>query len=105
MDVTFKTGSQIRYMFVYKPEFEAFKLSNNHSKHYATNVKGKKLSINLIGHKIGLKKSTPLQASKLKRSLKNGKHPLSNGLGGILERAGLTLGRHGGNSKTGKKAS
>src|ERR1019366_10298744 len=96
MSVTFKNGSQTRYMYVYKPTFDAWKLAPSHGSHFSKNIKGKLLSIALVKHNIGLKKSNALHKVKIERGLNHGhrksgptRSGLNFGLERILKHAGL----------------
>lgn len=96
MTVTFKNGSQTMYQYVFPPTFEAFKLAPSHGKHFATQIKGKLLSLALVKHNVGQAKSTPLHKHKLERGLNNGQRisghsrkGLEHGLTRILRTAGL----------------
>src|ERR1700676_1413962 len=91
MDIIFKTGGIYRYLYVFKPQFDAFKLSNDHGRHYVQQIKGQLRSIPIISKKLGRAVKTPLKANKLKRGLTNGhsKHGHTAGLTGIFRRAGL----------------
>jgi KTSC domain len=89
MTITFKTGAQHVYLFVYKPTFDSFKTSPSHGVFYAKAIRGKLKSVPIIGKKIGLKKSTPLHKLKIERGLQNGQRksgPTRSGLNFGLER-------------------
>src|ERR1019366_8231149 len=72
MTVTFKTGSQTKYMYVFPSTWLSFKQSPDHSSYYSKAIKGKLMSINIIKHNVGKPHSTPLKQHRQKRSLTDG---------------------------------
>ena len=72
MTITFKTGTQTRYLYVFPATWLSFKQSPDHSSYYSRAVKGKLMAVPLQKHTIGHQRSTPLKQHKLKRGLENG---------------------------------
>lgn len=67
LDITFKTGSLHRYVFVFPTVYQSFKESPNHSVYYAKAIKGKLKSIKLISKTIGHKHTQINEREKLKK--------------------------------------
>lgn len=73
MTITFKTGSQVKYMYVFPATWLSFKEAKDHSSYYSRAIKGKLMSISIVKKTIGHTRSTPLHQIKQKRGLNNGK--------------------------------
>jgi len=96
MEVTFKNGTSTKYLYIFKPTYDSFKLAPSHGSHFAKNLKGKFLSVALVKHTVGQRKSTALHKIKIERGLTNGQRHgghradgLESGLNRILKSAGL----------------
>ncbi len=72
MDITFHSGSKIRYVRVYPNTFLSFKQSPTHDAYFARAIKGNLMSIKLINKNIGRKESTPLKQVKKEHNLDAG---------------------------------
>lgn len=72
MDITFKSGSKIRYVEVYPSTFMAFKQSPTHSAFYARAIKGNLQSVKIVDNSIGTQKSTPLKRVQREEPLDRG---------------------------------
>lgn len=72
MDLTFKTGTKIRYLDVSPTTFLSFKQSPTFDSYYARAVKGNLQSVKLIDRGIGRTKSAPLDRVKKEHSLDAG---------------------------------
>ena len=86
MDVTFKSGSVYRYLFVFPATFETFRQSPTHDAYYARAVKGRLASIPVRKHSHGREEKTPLKAKTQRGSL-------DRGIAGIKRRIDGTAGR------------
>src|ERR1700719_3328488 len=71
MTLTFKTGGQYKYFYVFPATWMSFKQSPNHSSYYSRAIKGKLMSVPVQKHNIGRQHSTPLKQHKIKRGLNN----------------------------------
>jgi hypothetical protein len=72
MDITFRSGSKIRYVNVYPSTFLSFKKSPTHSAYYARAVKGNLMSAKIVDQGIGRKDSMPMQKMKKENLLDAG---------------------------------
>lgn len=72
MDITFRTGSKIRYIGVNPSTFHAFKQSPTHSAFYARAIKGNLQSVKIIDSSIGTQSSTPLKKVQREQDLDTG---------------------------------
>lgn len=72
MDITFHSGSKIRYIDVSPTTFMSFKQSPTHSAYYARAIKGNVQSVKLVDNAIGYNKSTPLKKDREEQALDKG---------------------------------
>lgn len=61
MDITFRSGSKVRYVDVNPSTFLTFKQSPTHSAFYARAIKGNLQSVKIVDNSIGTQSSTPLK--------------------------------------------
>ncbi len=85
LDITFKSGSTHRYLFVFPATFETFRQSPDHSSFYARAIKGKLMSVPINVKNIGRNISTALKHVKQRRTLDAGVKRIA----GTVARAGL----------------
>ncbi len=72
MDITFKTGTKIRYLDVDRVTFLSFKQSPTFDSYYSRAIKGNLQSTKLVDQGIGRQKSAPLQTIKEDKDLNAG---------------------------------
>lgn len=68
MEITFKSGTKLRYFQVYPATFASFKQSPSHSTYYAKAIKGNLISSKIIANDIGRKTSTPIKRDTVKEN-------------------------------------
>lgn len=72
MTITFKNGTQYKYLSIFPATFESFRLSPDHSSFYTKAIKGKSLSVPVVQKAIGRQHRTALSQPKQRRTLKHG---------------------------------
>lgn len=72
MDITFKSGTKIRYIEVYPSTFLSFKQSPTHNSYYARAIKGNLQSVKIVDNSIGTQKSTPFKKVTREEDLDSG---------------------------------
>lgn len=72
MDITFHSGSKIRYIEVYPSTFLSFKQSPTHSAFYARAIKGNLPSVHIVQNNIGQTHSLPLKQIPKEKTLDTG---------------------------------
>lgn len=72
MDITFRSGSKIRYVDVFQNTFLSFKQSPTHSAFYARAIKGNLQSVKIISNDIGTQKASPLKTITKEQPLDTG---------------------------------
>ncbi len=72
MDITFKSGSKIRYIEVYPSTFLSFKQSPTHNSYYSRAIKGNLQSVKIVDKSIGTEQSTPLKKVSREENLDRG---------------------------------
>jgi hypothetical protein len=72
MDISFKSGTKIRYVGVYSSTYLSFKQSPTHDSYYARGIKGNLQSVKIIDNSIGTNKSEPLKKTKREGKLNVG---------------------------------
>lgn len=85
MDVTFKSGSVRRYLYVFPATFETFKQSPTHDAYFSRAIRGKLGSVSIRSHTIGREVKRPLKEVKKRRTLDDGIKRIP----GTIARAGL----------------
>lgn len=72
MDITFKSGTKMRYLEVSPVTYLSFKQSPNLDSFYARAIKGNLSSVKLVDASIGREKSAPLDQIKKDKKLNEG---------------------------------
>lgn len=84
MDVTFHSGSKVKYLRVFPATFLSFKQSPTHDAYYSRAIKGKLMSVKLVDKNIGRKEGSPLKVVKKEKTLNVG---LKQRIAGTVARA------------------